>query len=41
MGGIKQSANKVHCYDELFRIGDVGDASNVKLRVIKEMVQIE
>ena len=41
MVAINQSTEKVQCYEEVFRVGEVGVMSKVKMKVIQEMIQIE
>jgi hypothetical protein len=38
---MNEDSERVHEYDDIFRIGNKGNVSKVKIRVIQGMIQIE
>ena len=41
MVGSAQTINEVLCYEDVFKIGDLGNVSKVKMKIIQEMIQVE
>ena len=41
MVSMRQPSGEVHCYEDVFKLGDFGVVSRVKMKVIQEMIQVE
>ena len=41
MDGVAKSSDKVLCYEDVFKISELGVVSKVKMKIIQEMIQVE